>query len=32
MKRTKEEADVTRQKLLQAALIVFSRDGYDASR
>ncbi len=32
MKRTKEEADVTRQKLLQAALFVFSRDGYDASR
>ncbi len=32
MKRTKEEADVTRQKLLQAALKVFSREGYDASR
>ncbi len=32
MKRTKEEADVTRQRLLQAALKVFSREGYDASR
>jgi TetR/AcrR family acrAB operon transcriptional repressor len=32
MKRTKEEADITRQKLLQAALKVFSREGYDASR
>lgn len=32
MRRTKEEADVTRQKLLHAALNVFSRQGYDATR
>ncbi len=32
MKRTKEEPDIPRQKFLQAALTVFSREGYDASR
>ena len=32
MRRTKEEADLTRQQLLDAALLVFSRQGYDAAR
>lgn len=32
MRRTKEEAERTKQALLDAALIVFSRDGYAASR
>lgn len=32
MRRTKEEADITRQRLLLAALNVFSRQGYDATR
>jgi TetR/AcrR family acrAB operon transcriptional repressor len=32
MKRTKEEALVTRQNLLNAALMVFSRKGYSATR
>lgn len=32
MRRTKEEAERTRQDLLDAALVVFSRDGYAAAR
>lgn len=32
MRKTKEEADVTRQKLLKAALVVFSHQGYSATR
>jgi TetR/AcrR family acrAB operon transcriptional repressor len=32
MRRTKEEADITRQTLLKAALLVFSRHGYAATR
>jgi TetR/AcrR family acrAB operon transcriptional repressor len=32
MRRTKEEAEQTRQALLDAALLVFSRDGFSASR
>jgi TetR/AcrR family acrAB operon transcriptional repressor len=32
MRRTKEEAAQTRQTLLDAALTVFSRDGYEAAR
>jgi TetR/AcrR family acrAB operon transcriptional repressor len=32
MRRTKEEADITRTKLLSAALRVFSQNGYAASR
>jgi TetR/AcrR family acrAB operon transcriptional repressor len=32
MRRTKEEAEVTRQRLLDAALTVFSKQGYDATR
>jgi AcrR family transcriptional regulator len=32
MRRTKEEAQHTRQQLLDAALLVFSRQGYDAAR
>ena len=32
MRRTKEEAEQTRQALLDAALVVFSRDGFAASR
>jgi TetR/AcrR family acrAB operon transcriptional repressor len=32
MKRTKEEADVTRQQLLESALRVFSEKGYAATR
>ena len=32
MRKTKEEADVTRQNLLKAALAVFSRQGYHATR
>jgi len=32
MKRTKEEAEQTRQDLLAAALSVFSRKGFDATR
>lgn len=32
MKRTKEEAEQTRQDLLNAALVVFSRKGYAAAR
>ncbi len=32
MRRTKEEAEVTRQRLLDAALNVFSRQGYAATR
>lgn len=32
MKRTKEEAEQTKQALLDAALLVFSRDGFTASR
>ncbi|MBZ0285681.1 MAG: TetR family transcriptional regulator [Anaerolineae bacterium] len=32
MRRTKEEADITRQRLLLAALNVFSSQGYDATR
>ena len=31
MKRTKEEAAVTRENLLQAGLVVFGRKGYDAA-
>ncbi len=31
MRRTKEEAQVTRRRLLQAALVVFSRSGYSAA-
>jgi TetR/AcrR family acrAB operon transcriptional repressor len=32
MKRTKEEAEITRQTLLKAALVVFSKQGYAATR
>jgi TetR/AcrR family transcriptional regulator, acrAB operon repressor len=32
MKRTKEEAEITRQTLMKAALVVFSRHGYAAAR
>ena len=32
MRRTKEDADLTHQSLLNAALEVFSQKGYDASR
>jgi TetR/AcrR family acrAB operon transcriptional repressor len=32
MRKTREEAKITRQKLLEAALAVFSRNGYDATR
>jgi TetR/AcrR family transcriptional regulator, acrAB operon repressor len=32
MRRTKEEADLTRQTLLKAALVVFSKHGYAATR
>ena len=32
MKRTKVEAEVTRQSLLDAALVVFSRKGYESTR
>lgn len=32
MRRTKEEAEETRQKLLDAALVVFSHQGYEATR
>ena len=32
MRRIKEDADLTRQSLLNAALEVFSQKGYDASR
>lgn len=32
MRRTKEEAEQTKQALLDAALLVFSRDGFAASR
>lgn len=32
MRRTKEEADQTRQALLDAALTVFSQEGYEAAR
>ncbi len=32
MRRTQEEAQQTRQQLLDAALLVFSRQGYDAAR
>jgi TetR/AcrR family acrAB operon transcriptional repressor len=32
MRRTKEEAEITKQNLLQAALEVFSRMGYSATR
>lgn len=32
MRRTKEEAEITRQNLLAAALDVFSRKGYSATR
>jgi TetR/AcrR family transcriptional regulator, acrAB operon repressor len=32
MKRTKEEADQTRQALLDAALVIFSRKGFSATR
>ena len=32
MRRTKEEAEQTKEALLDAALLVFSRDGYAASR
>ena len=32
MRRTKEEAEQTRQKLLDAALTVFSQKGYTATR
>ena len=32
MRRTKEEAERTKEALLDAALLVFSRDGYAASR
>lgn len=31
MRRTKEEAAITRQSLLKAALVVFSRSGYSAA-
>ena len=32
MRKTKEEAEITRQNLLKAALAVFSRQGYNATR
>jgi len=32
MRRTKEEAAQTRQELLDAALTVFSQEGYEAAR
>ena len=32
MRRTKEEAEITKQNLLKAALEVFSRKGYAATR
>lgn len=32
MRRTKEEAEQTKQALLDAALLIFSRDGFTASR
>lgn len=32
MRKTKEEAEITRQRLLEAALTVFSRQGYAATR
>src|SRR5262245_16457577 len=32
MRKTKEEADITRQRLLDAALKVFSHQGYTATR
>lgn len=32
MRKTKEEADITRQKIMQAALTVFSRAGYAEAR
>ena len=32
MRRTKEEAAQTRQELLEAALTVFSQEGYEAAR
>lgn len=32
MKRTQEEADLTRQNIMDAALFVFSKVGYDAAR
>src|SRR5262245_133657 len=32
MRRTKEDADITRQTLLKAALVVFSKHGYAATR
>ncbi len=32
MKRTQEEADLTRQNIIDAALFVFSKVGYDAAR
>jgi AcrR family transcriptional regulator len=32
MRKTKEEAEITRQNLLKAALVVFSRRGYNATR
>jgi TetR/AcrR family transcriptional regulator, acrAB operon repressor len=32
MRKTKEEAELTRQRLLKAALVVFSRKGYAATR
>ncbi|MBZ0306998.1 MAG: TetR family transcriptional regulator [Anaerolineae bacterium] len=31
MRKTKEEADITRQHLLQAALRIFSKEGYNAA-
>jgi TetR/AcrR family transcriptional regulator, acrAB operon repressor len=31
MKRTKEEAAITRERLMQAGLVVFSRQGFDAA-
>ena len=32
MKKTKEEAEITKESILQAALEVFSKNGYAASR
>ena len=32
MRKTKEEAEITRQSLLKAALVVFSRQGYSDTR
>jgi TetR/AcrR family acrAB operon transcriptional repressor len=32
MRRTQDEADITRQNILDAALMVFSKVGYDAAR